>query len=324
MGIILAIANCKGGSGKSALCANCAAALMQEGRRVRMVDMDTQASVTQTILGAGRPARGGIGDVLTGAARALVDTAAGGAAPGWAPYPVAARLDGWLDLLAADDVLARWAREYGGAPVALVEPAARLRAAAVGVDILLVDTPGAVGPELGVALLAADLVLSPVGVGSSVDLDPLGDLRAARRALWAAGLYPASVGGLLVPSDYREREAAQRDGLAALRAEFGGNVFAPIPHSALIARAINEGCVRTGTIGIGDGCRGWREPSPAADQAAASSAMRAAHRSCNNRRRSASEIRSPHRVVARKYWRCSSKAGQKRAAEAKLPKPRMG
>ncbi len=84
------------------------------------------------------------------------------------------------------------------------------------------------------------------------------------------------------------------------------------------------GCVRNGTRGVAVGCRRQRETGPAADQAAASSARTAAHRPWNRCRRSASETRSPDRVAARKYWRCSSKAEQKRAADTKLPKPRMG
>ena len=85
-----------------------------------------------------------------------------------------------------------------------------------------------------------------------------------------------------------------------------------------------DGCVRTETVEVAEGCRWQRETDPADGQAAASSAVTAAQRSWNRRRRSASATRSPLVVTARKYWRCSSKAGQKRAADTKLPKPRMG
>jgi len=84
------------------------------------------------------------------------------------------------------------------------------------------------------------------------------------------------------------------------------------------------GCIRNGTSGIADGRGGRRETGPVEGRAAANSAMIATHRSAKRRRRSASETRSPLRLPARRYWRCSSKAGQKRAAEAKEPKPRSG
>ena len=59
-------------------------------------------------------------------------------------------------------------------------------------------------------------------------------------------------------------------------------------------------------------------------QAIASSLRTAAQRSWKRHRRSASETCSPTRLAWRKYWRCSSKPVQKRAAETKLPKPRSG
>jgi len=75
---------------------------------------------------------------------------------------------------------------------------------------------------------------------------------------------------------------------------------------------------------LATGVEGGVKRRPTDDQAAASSAMTAAHRSWNRRRRSASATRSPDRVGARKYWRCSSKPAQKRAAAVKLPNPRIG
>ncbi len=50
----------------------------------------------------------------------------------------------------------------------------------------------------------------------------------------------------------------------------------------------------------------------------------AAQRSWNCWRWSASDTCSPVVRCARKYWRCSSKAGQNRAADATLPNPRIG
>ncbi len=93
---------------------------------------------------------------------------------------------------------------------------------------------------------------------------------------------------------------------------------------ARMAAPIPGGCVRTGTMGTADRCRGRRETAWAGGQAAASSAVTAAQRSWKRHRRSASETCSPLRVTGRNYWWCSSNAAQQRAADTKLPKPRMG
>ncbi len=84
------------------------------------------------------------------------------------------------------------------------------------------------------------------------------------------------------------------------------------------------GCVRTGTTVVLKGGR-WRHQSGSTcRQAAARSVMMAAPPFWNKHRRSARAMCSPHRVTPRKYWRCSSKAGQQRAADATLPNPRLG
>src|SRR5262245_13161982 len=48
--IVLAIANRKGGVGKSSVTANLAAALALQGKRVLVIDMDSQASATAVLL----------------------------------------------------------------------------------------------------------------------------------------------------------------------------------------------------------------------------------------------------------------------------------
>jgi len=67
-----------------------------------------------------------------------------------------------------------------------------------------------------------------------------------------------------------------------------------------------------------------REVGPVGRQATASSAMTAPQRSRNRRRRSASEPGSPGGVTGRKYWRCSAKPAQQRAAAVQRPKPCRG
>ena len=124
--------------------------------------------------------------------------------------------------------------------------------------------------------------------------------------------------------DVRSRTRAQIVLLAGEQRLTAPAIARIVRESDQTVRTWLKGCVRNGTTGAIGARSGRREGGSGGGQAAASSAMIVAQRSWNTRRRSPSDTTWPERATARKYWRCSSKAGQKRAAEVKLPKPRIG
>lgn len=228
-----AVVNTKGGSGKTLAVANLGGALLLRGLRVLLVDLDPQGSLTRMLDAAELSAGGGSGTLLLGDGAVR------------APYRVVAHPTGCLELLPADRLLGRWQYEAMAMPPRLVAAAAALRGIAARYDVTLYDTPGATDASLRVALLAADVAVIALRVGADLDTDALADLYRVRAELTADGLAPVPLGGNFLPSNYHAGEAAQRDGLAALRAHFHGHVGAPIPHTPYLERSGNRGLPAT-------------------------------------------------------------------------------
>jgi chromosome partitioning protein len=146
VGRILAVANQKGGVGKTTTVVNLAACLAEAGRRVLVVDADPQANATS---GLGLRGRAGGTDRLLWGEGDVASEAVATAVPG-------------LDLVPASDGLA-------GADITLAELAdreRRLRRALVpardAYDYLLVDCPPSLGLLTVNALAAADGVVVPI------------------------------------------------------------------------------------------------------------------------------------------------------------------
>ena len=147
MGTIYAIANQKGGAGKTTTAVNVAACIAEAGYATLLVDIDAQANATVG-LGIAKDNEPSVYDVLAGAARAedaLVDTSIPN-----------------LSLLPAHPDLAGAAMELPRQPGS----ERRLRDALAPIRdrfaFVLLDCPPSLGPLTVNALVAADRVIVPV------------------------------------------------------------------------------------------------------------------------------------------------------------------
>ena len=147
MGIVYAIANQKGGVGKTTTAVNVAACIAEAGYETLLVDVDPQGNAT-TGLGVERDGGSGVYDVLTGDVTAADAVRATGIAH--------------LSLLASTPDLAGANMELPrlpGSETKLREALAPLRDTYA---FVLLDCPPSLGPLTINALVAADRVIVPV------------------------------------------------------------------------------------------------------------------------------------------------------------------
>ena len=223
---ILAVANQKGGVGKTTTAVNLAASLAHKGQRVLLIDLDPQGNATT---GSGIDKT----DFAAGVYHVLLGEA--GAAD--------ARLhseEGGYDLLAAN-------RSLAGAEIELVQELARemrlkqaLAAVADDYDYILIDCPPTLTLLTLNGLVAAHGVLVPM-VCEYYALEGISDLVATVRKIRQAVNPDLDIEGI-VRTLYNNQNRLSQEVSEQLEQHFGGKLFATtIPRNVRLAEAPSYG-----------------------------------------------------------------------------------
>ena len=228
---VVAVANQKGGVGKTTSAVNIAAALGQSGQQVLVLDLDPQGNASTAL---GVPHHEGV----LGAYEVLVDGKDFSDAIQASPdLPGVACLPATIDLAGAEIELVSMVARERRLATALSN---YLVASEDGVDIVLIDCPPSLGLLTLNALVAANEVLIPIQCEYYAHVGP-GKLQRTVE-LVRAHLNPelAVSGILLTMSDARTRLSGQV--AEEVRAHFGDAVLQQsIPRSVRLSEAPSHG-----------------------------------------------------------------------------------
>ncbi len=208
--MIIALVSRKGGVGKTTTAVNLSAALARRGKRVLLVDLDSQASASLS-LGVERSALApSVADVLArgmAAEQAVRQTAIAGL------HLITAS----VDLMNAEVELAPF-RSREGRLRAMLAPIAG------SYDFVFLDCPSSLSLLPINAIVASDAFLVPVVPQFLAAAGIQNLVAAAQRIAWDAAVRTRPLGVLLTMADYRTRDT--RATIDQIRGELGSLVFA--------------------------------------------------------------------------------------------------
>lgn len=208
--VITAVISKKGGVAKTTTAVSLAAALAEAGKRVLLLDLDSQASASLSLGVARWSLFPSLADVLMGS-RPLADTIRSTASKG-------------LDLVTAASDLQSFERDIGWNKEREIRLKQVLAPIAPRYDFVLMDCPPNLSLLASNALAAADNYMVPVVPHylAIAGLESL--LGAANRLAMGCGSSPEPIGIVLTQVDYRTRAA--HDNVKLIRERFGELVFA--------------------------------------------------------------------------------------------------
>lgn len=215
----LVIANQKGGVGKSTLAAHVAYAAAAGRKRVLLVDMDRQGSLSLTF--NEKPS-----EERTLKAADLFN-------PDAPQLPIQV-LSKYMSLIAADQALAEIPRQSNDA---VRYPAPALRKLAPNYDLCIIDTPPGLSTVLIGALACADVVVTPMPVGL-YEMDGVAELFGTIKSIKRA-LNPSMRKSLILLMKTNSRSKVETKALEDLRQAFGEAIMKEsLPERAAVRAAV--------------------------------------------------------------------------------------
>lgn len=241
---ILAVANQKGGEGKSTLSVHLAYAAIEAGLRVLLVDMDLQGSLSLSFPKADDAAPGMLASHLFSAT---------------APTLKPEILSEQVHIVRADPLLAVLVGDSNNRDQ-LTRPARNIRHLHDQYDLCLFDTPGTLGfnPPMTIAsLTAADAVVCPFSIGL-YETQALGELLQRLRSVKTQGLNPRLMLMGLVPSKIHANSKKMLATLEGLRSQHGAMI---LPGRLSERAAVRQSIAERRPV--------WQTPKSASHKAAA-------------------------------------------------------